>query len=235
MSKIILRKLWVVVLLVLVYSCKPPGNNECQGKAKKECVCAQIYASVCGCDGKTYSNECEAQCAGIKQSVKGACGDTSQSDKTPPDQVLQEDTTAKAVADDGCLLPNPPENCPCTREYAPVCGCDRKTYPNPCTAKCKVKSFIPGTCESHQKGENTPSNEKTNTPPPPKKQVEPNKEKPAPQKPTPPKSDCKKTQDSKDCVCAQMYEPVCGCDGKTYSNACVASCHVNSFKPGACK
>ena len=37
------------------------------------------------------------------------------------------------------------------------------------------------------------------------------------------------------CLCLDVYDPVCGCDGHTYGNACYAACAgVSVMKPGLC-
>jgi hypothetical protein len=44
----------------------------CEGEP---CVCPEIWAPVCGVDGNTYGNACEAECAGVEVEKEGECVD----------------------------------------------------------------------------------------------------------------------------------------------------------------
>jgi hypothetical protein len=41
-------------------------------------------------------------------------------------------------------------------------------------------------------------------------------------------------QPIRECVCADVWMPVCGNNGKTYSNACFAKCAGVNFHQGTC-
>jgi len=43
-----------------------------------------------------------------------------------------------------------------------------------------------------------------------------------------------KATESSNCICVQLWMPVCGENGKTYSNACFANCARVKYTQGSC-
>lgn len=130
------------------YAVDPTTGSSCGATdALGECTaipgaCPDVVMPVCGCDGVTYGNACEAAAAGISVQHDGACtgGGTSCGGfggATCPageycDYPIDPAGVSCGAADGTGTCTRVPDACPTV--VIPVCGCDGTTYYNDCAA-----------------------------------------------------------------------------------------------------
>lgn len=113
-------------------------------KIQENKVCIRIYNPVCGCNGITYRNQCEAEKAGVVSFNRGQCQE-SQNDPLVRESAIQktEDRIIRNCIDESKIDLEKP----CPEDWEPVCGCNNKTYGNTCEAKRSgIKNWTQGEC-----------------------------------------------------------------------------------------
>ena len=197
------------------YCLKVTGDCDGSGIATEiPSDCPAVYDPVCGCDGKTYGNACEAAKVGVSVVYDGECEKECAGNEACDEGYYCWKSYGHCEGEGICR--EKPEACPLV--YNPVCGCDGITYANRCEAEATgVNVAYDGVC-----GKDCSANADCSAGYYCSKGM----------------GNCEGDGicREKPEACPELYAPVCGCDGTTYDNACGAeSMGISIAYRGACR
>jgi hypothetical protein len=192
------------------------GAGTCE---PKPVGCGKNYQPMCGCDGVTYGNPCLAASAGVSVLYAGPCLLTGKTCGGGEPPACGPGEYCHFPDEKGCYpgaigtCEKTPEGC--TDIYSPVCSCDGHSYPNPCeAARAGASIAFKGECPAPPTGKSCGGFTGAT--------CSPDEYCDYPDGGLCGAADASGTCYPRPSVCDTTYAPVCGCDGRTYSNACTA-------------
>ena len=169
-------------------TCGGPGT--CMARPTE---CSPNVSFVCGCDGVTYDNACEASKDGVRIAAEGECVCEANDDCNEAEYCDGESCSGAGTCE------AKPTDCPAV--FDPVCGCDGETYDSECVAELQgVRIESLGRCPCTDNGDCLETEYCAGE-----------------------SCVGEGTCEPRPGTCTLQLAPVCGCDAMTYSNSCVAA------------
>ncbi|MDX9720894.1 MAG: Kazal-type serine protease inhibitor domain-containing protein [Myxococcota bacterium] len=127
------------------FDCPPDTLCSVDGECVSSCQCSDLFEPVCGSNGETFANACEARCANVEIVSYSPCPTDC-----PALNCENSCSFGYAVGPDACPTCACNSACDlCGAEVNPVCSANGITYVNRCLAECTGELVAyTGSCRS---------------------------------------------------------------------------------------